>query len=142
MVVLLFAAAMWLLARYVGIGLFSVSGQGWMAAALLLTGLAVAAFGIYAFRKARTTIDPLHPDKTATLVTGGIYRITRNPMYVRMALLLLAWAAYLGSVLSLLLLPLFVTYMNHFQIGPEERILLKKFGGTYQRYRQHVRRWL
>lgn len=141
-VVLLSAASMWALARFTAaFGRFSVAGQGWLAALLLLVGLALVVSGIVTFRNARTTVDPTHPKRAAHLVTGGIYRVTRNPMYMGMALWLLAWAVYLGSLLALLFLPLFVTYMNRFQIAPEERLLLRKFGGGYQRYRKRVRRW-
>jgi protein-S-isoprenylcysteine O-methyltransferase Ste14 len=63
-------------------------------------------------------------------------------VYVGFLLLLVAWAFYLMSVAALALLPLFVWYMNRFQIAPEERFLLQKFGADYQAYTKQVRRWL
>ena len=71
--------------------------------------------------------------------TGGY---SRNPMYLGFLLLLLALACYLMNVAAMALLPLFVLYMNRFQIAPEERFLLQKFGAEYQAYCERVRRWL
>ena len=76
------------------------------------------------------------------LVTSGVYRYTRNPMYLGMACLLLAWAVYLQNPLALLGVPLFMAYITQFQIKPEERMLVKLFGDAFIRYRQQVRRWL
>jgi protein-S-isoprenylcysteine O-methyltransferase Ste14 len=95
-----------------------------------------------AFRRQRTTINPLHPEKTSSLVTGGIYRISRNPMYVGMALLLLAWAVYLESPAALLGIGAFIAYITRFQIIPEESLLSRHFGAEFENYRQRVRRWL
>lgn len=140
-VTLLFAGAMWLTAQ-LELGRFSLTGQRWLAGVLFGVGLAVAASGIYAFRRARTTVSPTQPGRAARLVTGGVYRVTRNPMYLGMALLLVAWAVLLGSLPSLLLVPFFVLYLNRFQIAPEERVLLQKFGRAYREYQKRVRRWL
>lgn len=110
---------------------------------LLLAGAAIAAAGGIAFRRAKTTVNPLTPEKASALVSGGIYRFTRNPMYLGFALLLVAWALYLGSPAALLVgLPAFVGYLNRFQIAPEERALEKLFGAEFTGYRQQVRRWL
>jgi len=76
------------------------------------------------------------------MVTSGIYRLSRNPMYVGILLMLAAWAVYLANILSASWLPLFVGYMNRFQITPEENALLAKFGGAYASYLKTVRRWL
>ena len=138
---LLFAGAIWLTAR-TGLGRFSLSGQGFLAAALFGVGLAVAASGIYAFSQARTTVSPTRPEGASQLVTGGVYRVTRNPMYLGMALWLTAWAVLLGSFLGLVFVLLFALYLNRFQIAPEERVLLQKFGNTYRNYQTRVRRWL
>ena len=140
-VTLLFAGVMWLAAR-TGLGQFSLSGQGLIAAALFGAGLAVAASGIYAFGRARTTVSPTRPEGASQLVTGGVYRLTRNPMYLGMALWLTAWAVLLGGFLGLVFVPLFALYLNRFQIAPEERVLLQKFGDTYRNYQSRVRHWL
>ncbi len=139
-VTLLFAGAMGLASRLVGHAGFP--GQGFVTAALFGLGLAVAASGVVAFGRARTTVSPTRPEGASQLVTGGVYRFTRNPMYLGMALVLAAWAVLLGSFLSFVFVPLFVLYLNRFQISPEEGVLLEKFGGTYRAYQKKVRRWL
>ncbi len=102
--------------------------------------LAVAAF--LAFRKAGTTIDPMHPERAATLVTHGIYRYSRNPMYLSLLLLLVAYAVAQGALLALAGPALFLAYVTRFQIVPEERALAAKFGAQFDAYRARVRRWL
>jgi len=94
------------------------------------------------FLRARTTINPLKPGNASALVVRGIYRVTRNPMYLGLAALLLAWAIYLSSLAALGVLPLFVAYMNRFQIAPEERALQARFGAEFDAYRTRVRRWI
>lgn len=94
------------------------------------------------FLRARTTINPLKPGNASALVSGGIYRFTRNPMYLGLAALLLAWAIYLANLAALGVLPLFVLYLNRFQIAPEERALQARFGAEFEAYRARVRRWL
>jgi protein-S-isoprenylcysteine O-methyltransferase Ste14 len=89
-----------------------------------------------------TTVNPTTPNGTTSLVTSGVYRYTRNPMYVGFGLALLAVVVYLGSIASSLVLPLYVVYMNRFQIRPEERMLLEKFGEPFATYLRNVRRWL
>ena len=112
--------------------------------ALATLGLAVAIVvtALVAFRKARTTVDPMHPEAASAIVTVGIYRFTRNPMYLGFLLLLIAWAVFLGNVVSALMPLLFIAYMNRFQIAPEERALNARFGASYQTYLRSIRRWL
>lgn len=110
--------------------------------ALLAAAGGIALAGIIAFHRHETTVDPVRPDKATSLVVASIYRHTRNPMYLGLVLLLVAWAAYLANAASLLLVPVFIAYMNRFQIKPEERALQEKFGSSYTRYMSEVRRWL
>lgn len=137
----------------VGVAMWAVAGIGpqlGLPSQLrnVLTGLVVAAagtfdlLGLLAFRASRTTINPLKPALTSALVTGGVYRLTRNPMYVGIALLLAAWAVWLSSLLPLAGLPVFVAYITRFQIQPEERALKKLFGEEFVAYASRVRRWL
>lgn len=109
---------------------------------LIAMGALIALSGIYAFYQAKTTIDPHRIEQTSSLVQTGIYRITRNPMYLGLACWLLAWAVWLANGLALLGVVLFVGYLNRFQIQPEERMMRQKFGEAYSRYQQKVRRWL
>jgi protein-S-isoprenylcysteine O-methyltransferase Ste14 len=111
-------------------------------AVLVATGLGFDVLGLLAFRAARTTVNPLHPEKASALVSAGVYRVTRNPMYVGMLCLLLAWAAFLATPAALVGPLLFVLYITRFQIIPEERILRERFGESYVEYMKQVRRWI
>ena len=111
-------------------------------AVLLVAGLAFALLGILAFRESRTTVNPLKPERASALVTGGVYRVTRNPMYVGMAFVLLAWAVYLAAVLPFVGIAVFVAFITRLQIVPEERVLHGLFGDAYVAYAARVRRWL
>jgi protein-S-isoprenylcysteine O-methyltransferase Ste14 len=110
--------------------------------AFAIAGIATALSGVIAFRRARTTVNPLKPETSSSLVTSGIYRFTRNPMYVGLALVLLGWAVFLPSVWTLLGPLVFAFYMTRFQIVPEERTLMGLFGATYSEYQARVRRWI
>jgi protein-S-isoprenylcysteine O-methyltransferase Ste14 len=78
----------------------------------------------------------------SSLVSNSVYRFTRNPMYLGLLLTLLAWAAFLSNPLAVLWVPVFVLYINRFQITPDERVLSSLFGAEYAAYRNRVRRWL
>jgi protein-S-isoprenylcysteine O-methyltransferase Ste14 len=111
-------------------------------AAFALVGLIFGVAGVVSFRRARTTINPTKPEAASSLVSSGIYRVTRNPMYVGLSFVLFAWAVLLSSAWALLALLAFVLYIGRFQIAPEERALSKLFGSEYMAYRAKVRRWL
>lgn len=98
--------------------------------------------GTVSFRRAKTTVNPLKPETASALVSTGIYRYSRNPMYVGFAMFLTSWAFYLASPLLLLGVLGFVVYMNRFQITPEERALTALFGADFLAYQAKVRRWL
>lgn len=110
--------------------------------AILVTGIVFSVAGVVSFRRARTTINPSRPEKASALVNTGIYQVTRNPMYLGILLVLIAWAVFLSSAWALLAVVGFVLYMNHFQIEPEERALSKLFGNEFESYKASVRRWL
>ncbi|MBY4678428.1 methyltransferase family protein [Marinobacterium arenosum] len=105
-------------------------------------GVLVALAGVLSFRRAHTTVNPMQPGDASSLVVSGIYRFSRNPMYLGMALVLLGWAFHLAHPVSLAMLALFVGYMNRFQIVPEERAMQQLFGEQFDLYRRRVRRWL
>lgn len=138
----LVAVLMWLLARNLPVATIDSSLAAVLAVGLALAGITSILAGLVQFRTARTTVNPLHPDKASTLVTGGIFARTRNPMYLGMLLLLLGWGVWLRSPVVLLLPVAFVLYMNRFQIGPEEKALQERFGDDFLAYTQRVRRWL
>jgi protein-S-isoprenylcysteine O-methyltransferase Ste14 len=112
------------------------------AAVLGVAGIAVALGGVWSFRRAKTTVNPLKPETSSALVSTGVYAFTRNPMYLGMALVLIAWAVYLSNVWSLAGPVLFGLYITRFQIIPEERVLDGLFGKSFAEYKKQVRRWL
>lgn len=133
---------MWGLAKtFPGIAI-DASFLRWSAIAVMGSGVLIEAVSVLAFLRARTTVTPLKPEKASTLVVGGLYRVSRNPMYLGMLILLIGWSLWLGNPASLLLLPVFVIYLTVFQIKPEESALSEKFGADYDAYRRRVRRWL
>jgi protein-S-isoprenylcysteine O-methyltransferase Ste14 len=142
LVALLIAVAMWGISLATPLADVPAQARLIMAIAIAIAGIAAATSGVAAFRRAKTTTNPLKPETSSTLVTSGIYRITRNPMYVGLALVLLAWAVFLSSAWALLGLLVFVPYITRFQIIPEERILSGMFGAAYSEYQTKVRRWL
>ena len=105
-------------------------------------GIGIAFAGVWSFHKARTTINPLTPSQATHFVSKGVYQLSRNPMYVGLACCLIAWAIWLTYLLAWIGIPLFIAYMTHFQIIPEERVLKLKFGKEYENYCLKVRRWL
>lgn len=109
---------------------------------LALMGAALDVGGLVFFLRAKTTVNPLKPAKTSALVTTGVYRITRNPMYVGMLILLIAWAVFLAAPWALAGPLFFWGYISRFQIAPEERVLEAKFGDGFRVYTRKVRRWL
>jgi len=112
------------------------------AATIALPGVGFSLAGVVAFRRARTTVNPMKPETASALVCSGIYKTTRNPMYVGLLIVLIAWAIFLSSVWTLLGPLALVLYLNRFQIAPEERVLLALFGTEYSAYKSRVRRWL
>jgi len=112
------------------------------ASVIAAVGLAIALLGVASFRRASTTVNPIKPDSASSLVSSGVYRVTRNPMYLGLLFLLVAWGVFLSSAAALLVATAFVPAMNRFQIAPEERALRAKFGAEFEAYRARVRRWI
>lgn len=117
-------------------------GQGLLAILLVIAGLLPGGQAVLAFIKKKTTVNPTAPDTATTLVTDGIYRVSRNPMYLGLLCLLLAMAVFSGTLSALLIVPAFVWYMTEFQIKPEEEALKNVFGTDYETYLKSVRRWI
>lgn len=136
------ALLMWLGARSVRMPGIAWPWRQGVAMGLAVVGAVVAVLGVIAFRRAKTTVNPLHPENMSALMVGDIYRFTRNPMYLGMLLTLAGWAVWLGTITPWLPLPLFIVYMNRFQIMPEERVLAAMFGNEFAAYRARVRRWI
>lgn len=141
-VALITAAGMWYVARAVPGIEVSFPGREVVSGLVAGAGGFIALSGVVVFSRAGTTVNPMKPGSSSALVQSGIYAVTRNPMYLGVLLVLLAWAIYLANVLTLLFLPGFVWYMNWFQIEPEERALTSLFGPEFTAYVARVRRWL
>src|SRR5262245_1397119 len=119
-----FAVVMWLLSRSAGSAV-TVPYRTEIVILLVVIGVLFGFSAMGMFRRAKTTVNPTKPETTSALVTSGVFRITRNPMYVSLVLYLAAWCVYLSNWLPPLLLPVFVLYIDRFQIRPEERALAK-----------------
>ncbi|MCL5245402.1 isoprenylcysteine carboxylmethyltransferase family protein [Cellulophaga sp. 20_2_10] len=140
-VVFIFGLLMYVLARFLPFGIFDFFGRTTLLKGLLVVMIFVLGASTYKFFKAKTTVNPKDLDKTSTLVTSGVYAYTRNPMYLAMLLLLIAWGLYLGNAFNSLLAAGFVSYINAYQIKPEEEVLTTKFGKEFTMYTKKVRRW-
>lgn len=139
--VFLFGALMWFTSSS---SMFAIALPWHSAFAVIFysVGSAIVLAGVLTFRRMKTTVNPLTPEATTTMVTSGIYRFTRNPMYLGFLLILVGWAIELSHLLPFTILPLFVWYMNRFQILPEERALASKFSEAFTAYKRSVRRWV
>lgn len=140
MLALTLAASHALARRLPAPGATSASRAG--AVALALAGLGVTVAGIVAFRRHRTTVDPRRPERARTLVTGGVFAVTRNPMYVGMVCVALANALWTGAWAAVVPPLVFVLWLDRVQIAVEERALVTNFGAAYAAYAARTRRWL
>jgi protein-S-isoprenylcysteine O-methyltransferase Ste14 len=142
-----------LVAVVTGLGMFVVSRAApglahdwpWRVAAglsLVVMGGMVALAGVVEFRRRRTTVNPMTPGAASAIVSSGVYRWSRNPMYLGFLCALAGMAVYLSNAASVVMIVLYVAYMNRYQIEPEERALLAMFGPEYAAYMASVRRWL
>jgi protein-S-isoprenylcysteine O-methyltransferase Ste14 len=141
-VALVVAVAMWAASRGATATVVPEFLRVPVAVAIGLAGAAFDLSGVVAFLRAHTTLNPLRPQAASTLVDVGVYRWTRNPMYVGLALILCGWAVFLGSWWALPGPLVFAAYIGRFQIAPEERALAARFGDAYRAYQARVRRWL
>jgi protein-S-isoprenylcysteine O-methyltransferase Ste14 len=140
--VVIVAALMWISSSAAPALDFFVPAKSLWTVALALVGAVICLSGVVSFRRAKTTVNPMKPDSASALVVSGIYRYTRNPMYLGFLLVLLGWAAFLSNLAALAFLPAFVVYINRFQIEPEERVLASIFPHEYPSFRSKVRRWI
>lgn len=130
------------IARWVPFGLWPIPGQALIGSALILIGALIALAGVWAFAQARTTVNPMAPEAASSIVTVGVYRYTRNPMYLGMAAALLGLALWPPSPAGIGIVALFCAYLSRYQIKPEEAALQRRFGSAYVDYCARVRAWL
>jgi protein-S-isoprenylcysteine O-methyltransferase Ste14 len=138
----IFALVMWSVSVFLPATSLQIPGASIMALAFVFVGCGFAVAGVMTFRRHSTTVNPMKPETAASIVTSGVYRITRNPMYLGLMLVLLGFATYLTNLVALLLVPAFVAYLTRFQIKPEEEALLARFGSVFADYMASVRRWI
>jgi protein-S-isoprenylcysteine O-methyltransferase Ste14 len=139
---LITAAMMWLLDKF--LPLYNWLNNPWNKQGLIIIGIAafLDIWSLLLFFQFKTTPNPMKLSNTSHLVTNGLYRYSRNPMYLGLLVMLIGWAFYLGSLSPLSMLPLFIWLLTNQQIIPEETILMDKFGQEYKDYQKHVRRWI
>jgi protein-S-isoprenylcysteine O-methyltransferase Ste14 len=139
---LLLGAMMWAATRFAPVFGFALPAGRIIAAGLAVAGVVIALLGVVSFRRAGTTVNPLQPAAASSLVISGIYRRTRNPMYLGLLLVLLGGGVLLANSLAILFAAAFIPLMNRLQILPEEKILAARFGTAFTDYQSAVRRWI
>ena len=141
-VVFVTAVLMWLVSQVVPAFAFVLPERNLFAISLAVVGFVTGISGVVTFRRARTTVNPMKPRLSSSLVIWGVYSVTRNPMYLGGLLILTGWAIFVSNALAFLFLPAYIIYINRFQIAPEEEALTSLFGQEFVAYMSRVRRWL
>ena len=136
------ASLMWVVARFLPVGDVQLPARIFFAITCAAVGGVTSGLGVMAFRRACTTVNPTKPGATSSLVHSGVYSLTRNPMYLGFLLILCGWAILLRNAFGFPFLPMFILYMNRFQVQPEERALTGSFGAMFTGYTARVRRWI
>src|SRR5947209_7868524 len=106
---------------------YTFAGAVPAAASAAIAGLIMSISGVVSFKRTGTSVNPMKPGLSSSLVCSGVYRFTRNPMYLGFLLMLVSWSLVLSNLLAFLVIPLFVIYLNRFQIEPEELVLAARF---------------
>ena len=109
---------------------------------LLLSGFFILVSAVRLFRKDETTVNPLSPEQATKLVTDGIFKYSRNPMYLGMALVLSSITVFFNLIGGIILIALFCAYITKFQILPEERAMRDLFSDDFDKYTKVTRRWI
>ena len=121
---------------------FDISVSSWIIRTILALGVLTGVAGVIQFAVRTTSVNSHKPERASFLITSGVYRLSRNPMYLSMLFILVAAVLKFGHPLGVISLPLYVWYMNRFQIIPEEKVMEEKFGDAYRNYKESVRRWI
>jgi len=136
------ALLMWVISNQISMEILEFSVNRWLVYSLGSIGVILGILGVVQFSVSKTTVNPHKPENSSSVVKNGVYKYTRNPMYFGLLIVLIACAMYFGSGYSFLMIPIFIWYMNTYQIKPEEEILIQLFGDEYKEYQQKVRRWI
>lgn len=136
------AAAIYAVHRLVPAAQFSNPARVPLVLLLAAISFCIVLLSVLSFHRHGTTTNPTAPSRASALVRSGVYRFTRNPMYLGLLIALTAWAVWLSNWLGFLVLPAFVAYITRYQIVSEERALAAKFGAEFNDYAAQVRRWI
>ena len=109
---------------------------------LLLLGFFILISAVKLFRNDKTTVNPLSPEQATKLVTNGIFKLSRNPMYLGMAVILASVAVFFNIIGGIISMALFCLYITKFQIIPEEKAMKELFAQDFEQYMQATRRWI
>lgn len=139
---LTFAILMWGISKISSLGSLESAMTAPLSLVVLTIGLVINISAVVSFRSANTTVNPMRPKSTTQLVDAGVYKLSRNPMYLGAALILSSWSIWLGNSFNLAALVLFIWYMTKFQIIPEEKALKELFPSEFELYKAKVRRWI
>jgi len=139
---IIFSALMWWISDSIPDLNYSSITLKWLGISLFSVGVFIGLLGVYEFWKQRTTVGPHKPEKVSSFVDTGVYRFTRNPMYLGLLVGLIGILFYFANPVNILPVIGFVLYMNRFQIIPEERVMANKFGEDFSEYKESVRRWI
>lgn len=141
MILLIAGFAIWFLRNIAPIP-FAYSLRAILGALFIIFGFGLDLSGLLEFRKFQTTMNPLKPENASKIVQTGIYSKTRNPMYLGMVFILIGWSIINKASFGILVIPIFIKYIETFQIKPEEEILSSQFGAEYDNYRSKTARWI
>lgn len=136
------AVIMWLLHKYFPLLQLFNEPYNKIGIGLIVFAVCLDVWSLFLFMKRQTTPNPMKPENTSELVGNGLYKISRNPMYVGLLIILTGFAIWMGSLMPFFMLPVFYFVVTEMQIKPEEKILEVKFGKVYLDYKKKVRRWL
>lgn len=133
---------MWMIQQFIPNKSLLFESRNFIVFGLMILGGSIAVLGMIEFARKSTTVNPHKPENTKEFVQSGVYKFTRNPMYLGLLIVVLSPVFYWGNAATLIIPPLFVWYMNEFQIKPEEEVMEQKFGKAFVEYRKEVRRWI
>ena len=105
-------------------------------------GTAFLLLAISSFKKQKTTISPLHPEKTSVLVISNVFKYSRNPMYLGMLFILISLAIRYNIIGGIIAISIFIFFITKFQIKPEEVQMKKIFGEKYIQYKKNTGMWI
>ncbi len=124
------------------IDLIHIPFQTLIAVFVLSFGLLILINPVLKFKKSKTTINPIKFKKVNKLVTSGIYKYSRNPMYLGFLMIVISSSIFYLNIYSILTPLFFYLWLNRFQIKREEIFLTEKFGKEYLSYKNKTRRWI